>query len=75
MLSTDDVQFFKSHLSEMMESYPGRYVIIHDQRVVSTCDSFETALAEAAARYYPSPFLVQHIDPGVLKGYLDPSYR
>lgn len=39
----------------------GKWVIIHNQKLISVCDNFETAAEEAVKKFGAGPYLIRQI--------------
>jgi hypothetical protein len=55
--------FFQGHLHEYLgnELLKNKFVIIYDEKMVGTYDTFASALDEAASKYPQSEFIIQQI--------------
>jgi hypothetical protein len=60
---TANVEYFRSHLKELL-SQPllhGKFVVVHDQQVKGTFDTFGGALGFAVERFPADEFIVQQV--------------
>ncbi len=55
-------QYFDQHQEELLRQYPGKFVIIRDERVIGSFDDLKQALSAGAQQFGLSPFLVRRTD-------------
>jgi hypothetical protein len=58
-----EYRYYLAHLSEMVEKFDGKVVVIKDQQVIGTFDSDLAAVAETKKRHAPGTFLVHRVHP------------
>jgi hypothetical protein len=61
MLDTER-RYFQDHQEELLKAYPGKFVVIHEERVVGASESLPDALSIGAREFGLSPFLVRRTD-------------
>ena len=52
--------FFKAHLNELLEQYPGRFIAIKDEAVIGDYAGFDAACEDVSKREDLGTFLIQH---------------
>jgi hypothetical protein len=59
----EDLKFFYSKLDELLANpfYKHKYALIHDQKIEGFFDTFENAITEAATKFQPYDYIIQHI--------------
>jgi hypothetical protein len=58
-------QYFQDHQEELLKAYPGKFVVIREQRVVGAFDGLADALSVGAKEFGLTPFLVRRTDERV----------
>lgn len=61
MLDTER-QFFEQNREDLLRKFPGKFIVVKEQRVSGPFDSIEGALAGGAAEYGMTSFLVRRTD-------------
>ena len=60
-----DFKWFKAHYEELVEKYDHRFVVIQNQEVVLSSDTFENALFDAMQKGLElGSFIVQEVSGG-----------
>ena len=60
-----DFKWFKTHYEELVEQYDHRFVVIQNQEVVLSSDTFENALTDAMQKGLElGSFIVQEVSGG-----------
>jgi len=59
----EDLKFFYSNLNDLLANplYKHKYALIHDQKIEGFFDTFENAITEAATKFQPYDYIIQHI--------------
>lgn len=60
----ENFDFYKAHQAELMAKYAGKFLVIHDLKVIDAFDSAQAAVAEASKTMPMGTFLVQEVVPG-----------
>jgi hypothetical protein len=58
-----ELEFFYSKLDELLEDplYRHKYALIHDKKIEGIFDNFENAITDAASKFQPCDYVIQHI--------------
>jgi len=56
-----DIQFYESIKSELELNHTGKWVLIHEQKLVNTYDNFELAAQGAVKLFGRGPYLIKQI--------------
>jgi hypothetical protein len=59
-----EFEYFLAHRDELLRKYPGKFVVIKDERVISVHDDALSAVEESKKTYPLGSFLVQEVAPG-----------
>ena len=59
-----EFEYFLAHQDELANKYPGRVVVIKDQRVIGDFADQATAIFETSKKHPLGTFLVQKAEPG-----------
>lgn len=59
-----EFQYYLDHQEELVKKYDNRYLVIADEEVVGSYDSFANAVSEAEQKYEVGSFLVQKCSEG-----------
>jgi len=59
-----EFDYFLAHQDELVAEYGGKVIVIKDQRVIGTFESFFTAVEETSSEHELGTFLVQECQPG-----------
>ena len=59
----DDLDFFYGKLNELLADplYKHKYALIHDKKIEGVFDTFENAITDAASKFQPRDYIIQHI--------------
>ena len=57
----DEIEAFQQMRQRLEADYMGLWVLIHDQRLVATFDTFELAADDAVQRFGSGPFLIRQV--------------
>ena len=60
MTIKDNYSYFKKHLTELMQDYYGKYIVIKDCQTIGSYDSFENAYHETIKKEKLGTFIIQH---------------
>jgi hypothetical protein len=55
-------QYFMDNRDELLQRYPGKFVVVKDQRLLGAFDTIQDALSAGAREYGMSSFLVRRTD-------------
>ena len=55
-------KYFQDRQEELLKAYPGKFVVIRDQRVVGAFETLQDALSIGTREFGLSPFLVRRTD-------------
>jgi len=68
-LLQEEFNYFKSHLQELYEKYPGKFIVIKYHSVIGVYNDFDTALIETLKTEHLGDFLIQkcEADPDLLQ--------
>ncbi len=58
---TKDLKKYKSMQAELEAKYMGKWVLIHNETLINTYNSFETAAEDAVARFGRGPYLIRQV--------------
>lgn len=58
---TKDIQFYEANRNELELKHTGKWVLVHDQKVICIQDSFEKAAEEAVRLFGNGPYLIRQI--------------
>jgi len=61
MLETER-QFFEQNREGLLRQFPGKFIVVKEQRVLGPFESIEDALSGGAAEYGMTSFLVRRTD-------------
>ena len=61
MLETERI-FFDKHRDDLLRRYPGKFVVVKDERLLGSFDTIQDALAAGAREFGMVSFLVQRTD-------------
>jgi hypothetical protein len=63
VLGQKNLDFFKKELSALLSNiaYQGKFVVISDEQLKGSYDSFEEALKFAASNFSPAEFIIQQV--------------
>jgi hypothetical protein len=58
-----DLKFFYSKLNDLLADplYRHKYALIHDEKIEGIFDTFENAITDAASKFPPCDYVIQHI--------------
>jgi hypothetical protein len=56
-----EIDAYQRMESDLKANYDGRWVVVHDGKLVESFDSFETAADEAVKRFGRGPFLIRQV--------------
>jgi hypothetical protein len=58
-----NIKWFRDHLGELLSDarLRGKFVVVHDESVKASFDSFNSALREAVTKFPSSEFVVQQV--------------
>lgn len=59
-----EYKYFKEHQQELVNEYPGRYIVIVGDVVTGDYQSYVDAYVEAQEKHELGTFLIQHCTPG-----------
>ena len=59
-----EFQYYLQHQDELVALYNNRYLVIHEQQVVGTYETFADAVTEAQKKFQPGTFIVQRCSEG-----------
>ena len=59
-----EFKYFLDHQKELVDKYPGKYIVIIDEDVVGIYDTEAIAYEESKKKYSEGTFLLQHCLPG-----------
>lgn len=59
-----EFQYYVTHQNELLEHYLNKYLVIKDEKVVSSYDNRLEAYNEASKQFSVGTFLIQHCQPG-----------
>ncbi len=54
--------YFDAHLSEWLQHYPQRFVLVKGEELIGTFDTQDDALREGARRFGLAPFLIRRVE-------------
>jgi len=59
----EDINFFYTKLDELLADplYKHKYALIHDKKIEGLFDTFENAITDAASKFQPYDYVIQHI--------------
>lgn len=57
-------EYFLSHQDELAEKYPGKFIVIKDEKVIAVYDDEATAVVETEKQYPLGTFIVQKCEHG-----------
>ena len=57
----DEIAAFQRMQANLEANHMGRWVLIHDLKLVSVYDSFEDAAADAMTKFGKGPFLIRQV--------------
>lgn len=60
---SDDFAWLNEHSREIYEKYPGKWIAVHDGRVVGVGDTAVEAARQAEAECPGGEFLLEAVDP------------
>lgn len=56
-----DIEAFESKKDELERHHLGKWILIHDQEVISAFDTFDTAAREAVRLFGRGPYLIRQV--------------
>ncbi len=56
-----ELSYYSQKLSEWLDEYRGRFVLVKDHELIGVFDTFEDGVTEGARRFGLSPFLVRRV--------------
>ena len=59
-----EYHYFKTHQQELVEKYPGRYVVIVDEDVIGDYETYADAYEKTIDEHDLGTFLIQACAPG-----------
>lgn len=59
-----EYQYFKTHQRELVEKYPGRYIVIVDEEVTGDYETYAEAYETTIEKHDLGTFLIQECVPG-----------
>ena len=60
MTIKENYSYFKKHLTELMQDYYRKYIVIKDCQVIGTYNNFEDAYYETIKKEKLGTFIIQH---------------
>ena len=54
-----EIAYYDEHITELLLTYPNRFVLIHGDQLIGTFESHAEAVGEGVRRYGRGPFLVR----------------
>ena len=59
-----EIAYYDEHITELLLTYPNRFVLIHGDQLIGTFESHAEAVGEGVRRYGRGPFLVRRTSSG-----------
>jgi hypothetical protein len=57
----DEIAAYEAMRSDLEASHLGKFVIVHDRKLIGTYDSFDDAAREAVIHFGRGPYLIRQI--------------
>jgi hypothetical protein len=58
-----ELKFYQENLQNWLRDYPGKYVVVKNDKLIGFFDHYEQALSEGARRFGLTSFLARKIEP------------
>jgi hypothetical protein len=58
---TDEINAYEAARSDLESKYLGRWVLMHERKLVDTYDCFENAADQAVRRFGRGPYLIRQV--------------
>ena len=58
---TDEINAYEAARSDLESKYLGRWVLMHERKLIDTYDCFENAADQAVRRFGRGPYLIRQV--------------
>lgn len=58
-----DIEYFEAHREELLQKYPGKVLLIHEETIIGVFDSEEEAYRKGVEVFGNQPFLIKRVIP------------